>query len=292
MNKSNTAAERLDIARLQSLLETHYFGRADHLIYEPSMPSTNMQAMQLARQGIPEGTVVLTDNQTAGKGRQGRRWVDAAGCNAITSLILRPVFAPYLLVMVASLAVLDAIAQVCKLTASIKWPNDVLIAERKVAGILIETSRDQHGQMVAIMGIGVNVNRYSASSDVQLTPDEVALTSMATHLETACGQRINREVFIAALLRFLEQSYQALQDEVLRPASVSSNNASASASRLLWERWRSQLSTLGRTIQVRQGANMLSGVAEDVNDSGELLLRLHSGEQVSITWGDIGYPTA
>ncbi len=286
MNERNATVEQLDIARLQSLLETHYFGTADHLIYVPSIDSTNTYAMQLARQGMPEGMVVLTDNQTAGKGRQGRRWVDASGCNAITSLILRPLFAPYLLVLLASLAVVDTIAQVCELNASIKWPNDVLIAERKVAGILIETSRDFQGHMVAIMGIGVNVNS-PALSHVLPSPEDATLTARATNLENVCGQHISREVFIASLLRFIEQSYQALQDEVLH-TGVSLDIAQAPASRLLWGRWRSKLATLGRTIDVRQGATMLSGVAEDVNDSGELLLRLHSGEQVSVTWGDIG----
>ena len=98
--------------------------------------------MQLAHDRPVEGVVVLTDNQTAGKGRQGRRWVDVAGRNVLSSILLRPLFPPHLLVMLASLAVVDAIDRTCHISAAIKWPNDVLIEERKIAGILIETCHD------------------------------------------------------------------------------------------------------------------------------------------------------
>src|SRR5207302_2824185 len=139
-------------------LDTRLFGVGDRLVYFPVVDSTNIVAMQLAREGREEGVVVLTDSQTAGKGRQGRRWVDVPGCNVLSSTLLRPLFPPHLLVMIASLAVVDTIAEICGLTATIKWPNDVLIRDRKVAGILIETSHDQYSQLVAILGIGVNVN--------------------------------------------------------------------------------------------------------------------------------------
>jgi BirA family biotin operon repressor/biotin-[acetyl-CoA-carboxylase] ligase len=91
---------------------------------------------------------------------------------------------------------------------------------------------------------------------------------------------------MAHLLGHIETSYLALQQETWDPAEMTTG----SASRLMRERWRNQLSTLGRTIQVRQGTAILSGIAEDVDDHGELLLRCHSGERVNITWGDIGYP--
>src|SRR5713226_947941 len=147
----------LDIEALARHLDTQYFGRRDRLLYLPTVDSTNTLAMQLAHERPEEGLVVLTDSQTAGKGRQGRRWVDVPGCNVLTSTLLRPLFPPHLLVMIASLAVVDTIAEICGLTSTIKWPNDVLIGDRKVAGILIETSHDRSGQLVAIMGIGVNV---------------------------------------------------------------------------------------------------------------------------------------
>ncbi len=275
--------EQLNITRLQEQLSTQYFGQAHRLLYTPCTASTNTTAMQLARTGSAEGTVVLTNYQTAGKGRQGRRWVDTSGCNAIASILLRPSFPPYLLVMIASLGVVETIAEICGVIATIKWPNDVLIGDRKVAGILIETSHDKAGKMVAVVGIGINVHAHASA--------EAELASIATNLETDCGHPVQREACIATLLRHLETFYNVLQDETLADPAVSRQSAK-SASLLIREKWRAHLSTLGRSVQVRQGDTIISGIAEDVNENGELLLRLHSSEQIIITWGDVGYPTA
>ncbi len=285
-----TPSRKLDVDQLQHRLDTVFFGIGKRLVYLPTIDSTNTFAMKLAREGSEEGVVVLTDSQTAGKGRLGRRWVDISGRNAISSTVLRPIFPPYLLVMIASLAVVDGIAETCGVAASIKWPNDILIGTHKVAGILIETSYDLTGRLVAILGIGVNVNGHITQliGNESEAPDTAheelqSLITAATTLETECGHLVSREIFIAHLLRHLETSYLALRQE----AQSSGTGASGSASRLMRERWRNHLSTLGRTIQVRQGDAILSGVAEDVNETGELLLRLHSGERVSITWGDV-----
>jgi BirA family biotin operon repressor/biotin-[acetyl-CoA-carboxylase] ligase len=270
---------------LQQILDTKIFGIGDRLLYLPIVDSTNTLAMKMALQGSQEGMVVLTDSQTAGKGRQGRRWVDIAGYNALSSTILQPLFAPHLLVMIAALAVVAAIVDTCGVVATIKWPNDVLIGSRKVAGILIETSHDRLGQLVAIMGIGVNVNgRIAHFREATLEPqfDASGLAAIATTLEEECGCEVSREAFLACLLQRLESQYLALQQEAQTlPMALSS------ISRLIREQWRAQLSTLGRTIQVRQGSTILSGVAEDVNENGELLLRSHSGERISIIWGDV-----
>jgi len=278
-----TESRRLNVDRLRNILDTQLLGAGDRLVFISTVDSTNTKAMSLALQGAEEGMVVLTDSQTAGKGRLGRRWFDRSGYNALTSTILRPLFPPYLLVMIASLAVVDTVASICDVTTTIKWPNDVLIDGRKVAGILIETSRDRAGNMVAIVGIGVNVN----GQITQLVASESAsLQTTATTLEAACGHEVSRETFIGYLLRALEVMYLTLQQE----AQVSVATAYGTASRLIRERWRQHLSTLGRTIEVRQGDKILRGIAEDVNDNGELFLRCHSGERVCITWGDIGYP--
>lgn len=246
--------------------------------------------MQLAQSGSEEGTVVLTDSQTAGKGRLGRHWFDVKGCNVLSSIVLRPSFPPYFLVMIASLAVIDTITDLCEIAASIKWPNDILIGNRKVAGILIETSHDQAGRMLAIMGIGVNVKGESsqlARNEARPSQTEPGLAETATTLETVCGHAVSRERFIAHLLQHLEQYYLPLQHE----AQDSVATVHGATSRLIREQWRKQLSTLGRIVEVRQGEQILSGVAEDVDETGELLLRSHSGKRVSVTWGDVGYPT-
>src|SRR2546427_11600467 len=156
--------------------------------------------MQIAHERPDEGVVVLTDSQTAGKGRQGRRWVDVSGCNVLSSTLLRPLFPPHVLVMVASLAVVDAIAETSGISATIKWPNDVLIADRKVAGILIETSHDPSGCMLAVTGIGVNVN----GKIKELAEHASMPVPLATTLESICGHVVNREIFIACLLQYIE----------------------------------------------------------------------------------------
>ncbi|MBE3560788.1 MAG: biotin--[acetyl-CoA-carboxylase] ligase [Ktedonobacteraceae bacterium] len=286
-------SQYLNIDALRNQLDTQLFGRGDRLFYSPVVDSTNTQAMHLARKGGEEGVVVLADNQTAGRGRVGKRWLDLPGCAAISSVVLRPRFSPHLLVMIASLAVVDAISDTCHIIAHLKWPNDVLVRDRKVAGILIETSHDLRGHLVAVAGIGVNVNgcidQIGENRAESLPPALSQLPETATTLETACGHTVSRETFIASLLLHLERYYLALQQEAQQPLPVAA--AYQTTSRFIREQWRTRLSTLGRTVTVCQGERIISGVAEDVKDNGELLLRCPSGEQVSITWGDIGYPT-
>jgi BirA family transcriptional regulator, biotin operon repressor / biotin---[acetyl-CoA-carboxylase] ligase len=278
----------LNLEALQRNLQTQYFGVGDRLLYLSTVESTNTLAMQLAYDGPEEGLVILTDSQTAGKGRRGRRWVDVPGCNVLMSILFRPLFPPHILVMITSLAVVDSIADICQVAAAIKWPNDVLIEDRKVAGILIETSHDSSGRMVAVAGIGVNVNG-SIKELAKHSSIQVPLAAIATTLESACGHRVSREVFIARLLQYIEKSYFALQQEFAGLSDVG-NVIKEPFTRLIRERWRSQLATLGRTIVVQQGNSVISGIAEDVDESGELLLRRHSGELVRITWGDVEYP--
>ena len=278
----------LDLEALQRNLQTQFFGIGDRLLYLPTVESTNTLAMQLAYERPEEGLVVLTESQTAGKGRRGRRWVDVPGCNVLMSILFRPLFPPHMLVMITSLAVVDSIADSCQVAATIKWPNDVLIEDHKVAGILIETSHDSSGRMVAVAGIGVNVNG-SIKELAEHASMQVPLTAIATTLESACGHVVSREVFIARLLQYIEKSYFALQQEIVELPVVETVTTEP-FSRLIRERWRSQLATLGRTIVVQQGNSVISGIAEDVDESGELLLRCHSGELVRIAWGDVEYP--
>ena len=278
----------LNLEALQRNLQTQYFGVGDRLLYLSNVESTNTLAMQLAYERPEEGLVILTESQTAGKGRRGRHWVDVPGCNVLMSIVFRPLFSPHILVMITSLAVVDAITDSCQVVAAIKWPNDVIIEDRKVAGILIETSHDSNGQLVAVAGIGVNVNS-SVEELAKHSSIQVPLTSIATTLESVCGHKVSREVFVAHLLHYIEKSYFALQQEITELSDVEDVEKEPFA-RFIWERWRSQLVTLGRTVEAQQGNSVISGIAEDVDESGELLLRRHSGELVRITWGDVEYP--
>jgi BirA family biotin operon repressor/biotin-[acetyl-CoA-carboxylase] ligase len=273
-----------DVDTLRILLKTRFVGVGERLYYVPEVGSTNSLAMQLAHEKPEEGLVVLANSQTAGRGRQGRSWVDAPGCSILSSILLRPVFPPHLLVMVAALAVVEAIAQTCGARAAIKWPNDVLLEGRKVSGMLIETGHDSHGHLFAVVGIGVNVNGQ-AQGRVEQKGVEVELSTIATTLETACGHPVQREQFLACLLHSVEHDYLALQEEATGPPVATPFERPVA--RVIRERWQKYLSTLGSTIKVHQGDGVIEGVAEAVNDTGALLLRRRSGELVCITWGAV-----
>jgi BirA family transcriptional regulator, biotin operon repressor / biotin---[acetyl-CoA-carboxylase] ligase len=276
------SAAYLDVGLLHILLRTQLVGAGHRLCYEPEIESTNTLAMHLAHERPEEGLVVLTDSQTAGRGRQSRRWIDTPGCNVLSSTVLLPLFSPHLLVMVASLAVVQAIVQTCGAQASIKWPNDVLLGDRKVCGILIETRHASNGRLIAVLGIGININGCLRGR-VEHKGVEVELSTIATTLEAVCGHPVSREELIAHLLLAVETDYLALQQEAIEPPVAIPSPKSAAYS--LRKRWQNGLSTLGRTVTVHQGDSLIEGMAEAVNENGELLLRRSSGELVCITWG-------
>jgi BirA family biotin operon repressor/biotin-[acetyl-CoA-carboxylase] ligase len=250
----------LDVAVLSKAVRDLRLGHPLH--YFPAIPSTNTHAFKLAHDGAPEGTLVTTDDQTAGRGRIGRVWKSLPGQQLALSLVLDPQFPPHFLVMASALAVADAIADTTGLAADIKWPNDVQIAGRKACGILIETSAD-----FAVLGIGLNVNG-SLDGDAELA-------ARGTTLAQAAGRPIARETVAAVLLGRLDALYAELQ-----------TGGEAAQQRVRAE-WRSRLVTLGRQVTLRQGQHEVRGLAEDVNADGGLLLRRDDGTLQTVTWGDV-----
>jgi BirA family biotin operon repressor/biotin-[acetyl-CoA-carboxylase] ligase len=252
--------DTLDIAALHAALAGVRLGHP--LIYFPTLDSTNTYAVEQARAGAAEGTLVTTDDQTAGRGRVGRAWRSLPGQQLALSVILRPRFPPHFLVMAASLAVAEAIEGVTGLRADIKWPNDVQVAARKVCGILIETGAD-----FAVVGIGVNVNGSLA--------DDPELATRAMTLEDATRHPLSRETLAEEIVRALDVHYAALQAE------------GEPAPRALRDAWRARLVTLGQRVSLRQGTDAVAGLAEDVNEDGGLLLRRDDGAVQTVTWGDV-----
>jgi len=251
----------LNLSLVESLLSTDFVGR--RLIYLTSTVSTQDIARREAEEGAAAGTVVLAEEQTAGRGRFGRTWVSPAGTNLYFTLILQPPLSRLRsLSIVAPLAVARAVRAVSGLDARIKWPNDVLLGGRKFAGVLIETEVAGDAVRYALIGIGVNVN-----FDVIAAPD---IAAIATSLKQEAGQDLPREELLARLLNEFERLYED----------------SASGANVLDE-WKARLETLGRPVSVSFRDQAYEGVAEDVDRDGSLLLRLADGSLVTLEAGEV-----
>lgn len=250
----------LSSALITNGLKTRFVGQ--RTIYYPSLTSTMDVARQEAQQGAGEGTVIIADEQTAGRGRLNRAWLSPGG-NIALSVILRPGL-DYLhsLVMLASLTVVHSIEAVTGLKARIKWPNDILIGGKKVCGILVESRAQGNRVDYAIIGIGVNVN---------LRPDDFpGILPIATSLSRELGKEVARLSLIRCLLLEIERLYLAL------PAGES-----------IYEEWQDRLVTLGKRVRVESGGTVQEGIAESVDRDGSLLLRHPDGSLTRIVAGDV-----
>jgi BirA family biotin operon repressor/biotin-[acetyl-CoA-carboxylase] ligase len=239
-------------------LDTSIIGRK--VRHFSSLPSTMETARKEAARGAPEGTVIIADEQTAGHGRLGRAWLSPKGSVSL-SVVLYPDIAglPYL-IMIASLAVARGIEAVTGLEALLKWPNDVLVNGRKVAGILIETSLKGEAVDYAVMGIGININ-----VDMSVFP-EVAAT--ATSLFGELHSSVSRLGVVRRLLLELDDLYKAPRQAI-------------------YGEWRSRLTTLGRQVCVVSGGEVQYGRAESVTADGSLMLRLDDGSLTRVLAGDV-----
>ena len=252
--------DTLSTVSISDNLETHFIGQ--RVICYPRLTSTMEVAKQEARQGAAEGTVIVADEQTAGKGRLKRIWLSPKD-NIALSVILYPdvVYLPFL-IMLSSLAVVHCIEAVTGLKSQVKWPNDVLINNKKVCGILIEGGVKGNVVDYAIIGIGVNVN-------LRLS-DFPEILSTATSLSDELGKEVSRLDVIRQLLVEIERLYLALQTG----GSV-------------FEEWRDRLVTLGRKVRVKSGKTTYEGIAESVATDGSLLLRHPDGSLTKIASGDV-----
>src|SRR2546427_2293671 len=196
-------------------LPTRLLGKPLHFF--AAIDSTNTYAAGLARAGAPEGTVVIADSQSGGKGRLGRSWVSPPGVNLYLSAVLRPpvpaATVPQLNLL-AAVAVADTVVQACGLTPAIKWPNDVLVGGKKVCGILAEMQTEAGALRAVVLGVGVNLN-----APLSAFPEE--LRDKASSLFLAGGRLVDRPAFTAVLLTHLEKLYVLWLEggfSALRPA--------------------------------------------------------------------------
>jgi len=252
--------ESLPVESITGNLETRFIGQ--RVIYYPRVTSTNELAKQEAQRGAADGTVVIADEQTAGKGRLKRVWLSPKGSVALSIILYPSVVYLSSLIMVASLAVVHSIGAVTGLKPQLKWPNDVLVNGRKVCGILIENSVRGNIVNYAIIGIGVNVNlRLSDFPEILPT---------ATSLSDELGRDVLRLELIRRLLVEIEKLYLAL------PTGGS-----------IYQEWRDNLITLGKRVHIKSGKTDYEGIAESVAVDGSLLLRHPDGSLTKIVAGDV-----
>jgi BirA family biotin operon repressor/biotin-[acetyl-CoA-carboxylase] ligase len=250
----------LNLSEVHPLLRTDFVGR--RVIYLTSTHSTQDIARREAEDGVPEGTVVIAEEQTAGRGRFGRRWVSPAGLNLYLTIVLRPDIAQLrALSMAAPLGVCRAVETVTDVQPLVKWPNDVITGGKKLAGVLIESEMSGENVRYALVGIGINVN-YRV--------DDPEISGIATSLIQQENSPVSREKLLAVLMNEMESLYNT-------PISGGE----------VHDRWKARLDTLGREVTVRFQGESYEGVAEDVDAYGNLLLRLADGRVLTLEAGEV-----
>ena len=247
-----------------SEIEQTFAAIGHRIVRRRSVTSTMDVAWGLHERGAAHGTVVVAQEQGAGRGRFARRWVSAAGDSLLMSVLLRPSadVAP-LLGIAAALAVADAAAVTAGVACSFKWPNDVLAGGRKVCGILVEARVSTDGCTAVVLGIGLNVGLRTA--------DYPEIADVATSLREEAGTAPDLDAVEAALITSLRERYRQCTDD----------GAAAPAD------WARQLTTLGQQITVKQREGTVSGTAESVDEIGRLILRLASGQRLTLSEGDV-----
>jgi BirA family biotin operon repressor/biotin-[acetyl-CoA-carboxylase] ligase len=234
--------------------------------------STNDVVEKLARDGVREGVVVFAESQTGGRGRLGRKWLSPARKGLWFSILLRPDMRPQAatqLTVASATALRRAIESFTGLKPHIKWPNDILVQGKKVAGILTELSAEVDQVKYIILGIGVDVN---------LTASEFPgdLRASATSLSLELGRTILRPALAVEILRELDENY----------ARIVSGQFAAVA-----DDWAAHCATLGMDVIIRAGPRLLRGRAESLGEDGALLLRTEHGHLERITGGDVTLET-
>jgi len=244
-----------DLATLETQLAGTIF--AGKLHYAPTTASTNSDALAAARSGAPHGSVYLSDEQRAGRGRGDHGWISTAGEGLYVSVLLRPqipagrlAFLP----LAAGLAAADAIHAVSSLTVDLRWPNDLLIGPRKTGGILVEAGTDSKGLPHAVVGIGINVHQRAFPA---------ALSTPATSLDLESNRHIARQDLLVALLKSLQQEALALAS-----ADAAKEVAARVEKASTWIR--------GRSVEVH-GPQACSGVTAGLDENGFLRVTTADG---------------
>lgn len=250
---------------LESRIRTRWAGRP--LRFYDELSSTNLQAKLDAENGAEQGTLIVADMQTAGRGRRGRTWSSPAGMNVYFTLILKPDFQVELASMVTlvmGLAVAEGIHKTCGVEARIKWPNDIVIGGKKVCGMLAEMSTERDFIHYVVMGVGINVRRQ------EFVPE---IADRATCLEQECGRPVPRAELIANVMEAFEEYYDIFR----RDGSLAA----------FLDRYNSLLAGVGGEVRVLDPKGEFQGVSRGVNSTGELLVEREDGTVEAVYAGEV-----
>lgn len=252
-------------AEIESLLETAWAGR--DVLYLDETDSTNVQAKKLGEAEGKHGTLIVSDRQTAGKGRRGRGWDSPSGASIYMSILLRPDILPDkapMLTLVMALAVVRAVREITGEEAGIKWPNDIVLNKKKICGILTEMSAEIDYINHVVIGVGINVNTEDF-------PEEIKKTATSLFIET--GKKWKRSEFIAAAMKYFEEYYEIF----LKTQNL----------KMLQEIYNGFLVNKDAQVRVLEPGNEFDGCALGINETGELLVRKSDGEITKIYAGEV-----
>ena len=248
-------------------LKTKLMGKA--VLSYKKIDSTNDSAYALAEGGIAEGTVVIAEEQTKGKGRHGRKWESPPKSGVYMSCVIRPEMAPNeiaKITLVAAVAIAKAVRRFTGLEAMIKWPNDILVNGRKVCGILTEMKAEQDSICFIILGIGINVNAPIADLPKGASSLKEELRRLSKR------ENLSRVELTKKVLESLEEEYFRLRTKGFKP---------------IIEEWRSLSALPGAKIKVLLPGRTIEGEAHDIDSDGSLVLRLDSGVLEKVSSGDV-----
>lgn len=265
MNYPSPLSDTLLAVSIQEGLHTSRFGQ--EIIYLPSTPSTNAEAKKRAQAGMAEGTLVITDHQTEGRGRFDRTWWSSPGKDLLFSLIFRPPLAAsqtFRLTMLASLAVAEAVQGKTGLDARIKWPNDVYIRGKKACGILSESAILNEQLDYVIVGIGINVNSTPSAWP--------GIEERTTSLSMETGGHVHRRDLLVLILQLIERYYSSIQK---------------GAYHALKKRWDSLSLITHKAVRVESPGCTQEGTAASVDEEGFLVLIDPTGKKRRIVSGDV-----
>jgi BirA family biotin operon repressor/biotin-[acetyl-CoA-carboxylase] ligase len=257
--------DRLSALELSPVLGTHDVGRS--LEYHASLPSTHLRAFEAGQSGAPHGHLVIAEAQTAGRGRRGRAWISPPGLNLYASLVLRPGLPAHRaseLTLLAAVALTEWLRE-SDVEAAIKWPNDVRSGAGKLGGILTELASEGERVSFVVLSVGANLNAMPGDFPADLQ-------GVATSMRAQKGEPVARAPFVGGFLTRLEEWLDLHEEVGFSPVRAA---------------WKELSETLGQPVRVGLEGHELVGVAEDIDESGALLVRNAEGHISRVLTGDV-----